>query len=175
MLLNSIEKYLRFVHANKRVYFVFNKQLLLGGFAGLFSGIAVAEVVALFTRDEITISLYSGIADYVCSILGFFAVYYFDNKSQYKSIERTTERIWRVTKPALSLWPTVVAADIVYIVMRPYVHSVFLSFNMEPGVSAALAHFIGVGIFNGVAIISRSIIDYIRALGGDMQEDKKTE
>ena len=174
MLLNAIEKYVRFVHANRRVYFVFNKQLLLGGLAGLFSGIAVAEGVALFTRDEITISVSSGVVDYVCSILGFFAVYYFDNKSQYRSTVRTTERIWRTTKQALSLWPTVVAADVAYIIMRPYVHSIFLSLDMEAGVSAAIAHFVGVGIFNGVAVLSRSIIDFIRASDGDIRAGKET-
>lgn len=160
---NAIERYLRFVIANKGVYFAFNKQLVLGGLAGLLSGIVVAEAVALLTRDELIISVSSGTVDYVFSILGFLAVYYLDNKSQYSSNLRESERFWRVTRQALSLWPTVVAADIAYLITRPYVHSIFLSLDMEAGISAAIAHFVGVGIFNGVAVLSRSIIDFIRA------------
>jgi len=156
----TIKKYLRFIHANRRIYLIFNKQLLVGGLAGLLSGIAVAEVVALFTKDEIAISVPSGITDYVASILGFLTVYYYDNKSQYLHLPKN-ERIWRVTKSALYLWPAVVAADIAYIVTRPYVHSILLLLGIEAGVAAAIAHFIGVGIFNGTALLSRSVIEYI--------------
>jgi hypothetical protein len=157
----TIRKYIKFIHANRRIYLIFNKQLLVGGLAGLLSGIAVAEAIALFTKDEITISVPSGITDYAASILGFLTVYYYDNKSQFLHLPKN-ERIWRVTKSALSLWPTVLAADIAYIIMRPYVHSILLLLGLEAGVAAAIAHFIGVGIFNGTALLSRSVIEYIR-------------
>lgn len=168
----AIKKYMRFIHANRRIYFVFNRQLLVGGLAGLLSGIAVAEAVALFTKDEIAISVSSGTVDYAFSILGFLAVYYHDNKSQYLCIARKSERAWRVTKSALSLWPTVLAGDIAYVIARPYVHSIFLLLGIEAGVAAGMAHFVGVGIFNGVALLSRSIIEYVRATGNDGQTEK---
>lgn len=171
---NAIENYIRFVHNNRRVYFVFNKQLLVGGLVGLLSGVAVAEVVALLTTDEIVISVSSGIVDYVFSILGFLAVYYHDNKSQYTGSIRKTEKAWRITRSALSLWPTVVAADIAYLITRPYVHSIFLSLDIETGLAAAMAHFIGVGVFNGVAVLSRSIMDYLRASDRDIQAGEKS-
>ncbi len=161
MAWETIKRYTRFIHANKRIYLLFNKQLLVGGLAGLLSGIAVAEAVALFTDDEIASSVPSGVVDYTASILGFLAVYYYDSKPQYLHLGRN-DRIKRIMRTALSLWPTVVAADVAYLITRPYVHSVLLVFGLEAGVSAAIAHFIGVGIFNGTAVLSKSIIDYVR-------------
>lgn len=174
MAWETIKRYTRFIHANRRIYLLFNRQLLVGGLAGLLSGIAVAEAVALFTNDEIAISVPSGIADYSASILGFLTVYYYDNKPQYLHLERN-ERIKRILKSAVSLWPTVVAADIAYLITRPYVHSVLLLFGLEAGIAAAIAHFIGVGIFNGTALMSKSIIDYARrAKSNNIQTGEKT-
>jgi hypothetical protein len=174
MAWETIKRYTKFIHANRRIYLLFNKQLLVGGLAGLLSGIAVAEAIALFTDDEIAISVPSGIVDYTASILGFLTVYYYDNKPKYLHLERN-ERIKRILKDVLSLWPTVVAADIAYLITRPYVHSVLLLFGLEAGISAAIAHFIGVGIFNGAALLSKSIIDYARKPNGNnVQADEKT-
>jgi hypothetical protein len=163
---NSIKKYLLFIIANKRIYILFNKQLIVGGLAGLFTGVAVAEVISYFTKDEFTISVPSGIADYSASILGFLVVYYYDNKRQYLHLPRYS-RIRRILGTALSLWPTVVAADIAYLITRPYVHSILLVFGLEAGLAAAVAHFIGVGIFNGTALLSKSIIDYLGKVRGN--------
>jgi hypothetical protein len=35
--------------------------------------------------------------------------------------------------------------------------------GLEAGVAATIAHFAAFGVFNGVAILSRSIIDYLRS------------
>lgn len=159
MSASALKKYFKFVHSNRPAYFNFNKQLLVGGLAGLLSGIAVAEAMALFTDDEISISVPSGVADYAASILGFLTVYYYDNKSQYLHLGKN-ERIKRILKNAVSLWPTVIAGDIAYLITRPYFQSVLLLFDLEAGIAAAVAHFIGVGIFNGTALLSKSVIDY---------------
>lgn len=172
MSASVLKKYFNFVHSNRPAYFNFNKQLLVGGFAGLLSGIAVAEAMALFTDDEIFISVPSGIADYVASILGFLTVYYYDNKSQYLHLEKN-ERVKRILKNSLSLWPTVIAGDIAYLITRPYVHSVLLQLGLEAGIAAGVAHFIGVGIFNGIALLSKSIIDYAhKAKSNNIQTGK---
>ena len=157
---NAIKKYFVFIVANKRIYLVFNKQLIVGGLAGLLTGVAVAEAISFFTEDEILISVPSGIADYSASILGFLVVYYYDNKRHYLHLARNS-RIRRILATAVSLWPTVVAADIAYLITRPYIHSVLLLLGLEAGLAAAVAHFIGVGIFNGTALLSKTVIDYV--------------
>ena len=58
---NAIKKYFVFIVANKRIYLVFNKQLIVGGLAGLLTGVAVAEAISFFTEDEILISVPRGL------------------------------------------------------------------------------------------------------------------
>jgi hypothetical protein len=159
---NTFKKYLRFVRNNRPVYFGFNKQLVLGELAGFAAGVGMAEVAAAITKDELTISLLSGAADYAGSILGFLAVFYRDSKAQYSELARK-ERFRRIMKDAFSLWPSVATADVAYIFARPYIHYILLVSGLEAGVAATIAHFAAFGIFNGVAILSRSIIDYLRS------------
>lgn len=162
MTCETIKKYFRFVQANRPAYFNFNKQLVLGELAGFIAGVGVAEAAAAFTRDEIAISVSSGAADYAGSILGFLAIFYHDNKSQYRDLAGK-ERFKRIMKSALALWPSVAAADIAYILARPYSHYLLLLSGLEAGVAATIAHFVAFGIFNGVAILSRSIIEYAQS------------
>jgi len=106
--------------------------------------------------------LTSGVADYAASILGFFAIFYYDKKPHYRELSRN-ERFKRIAKEALSLWPAIAAVDIAYIFMRPYLHYILLVSGFEAGIAATVAHFVAFGVFNGVAILSRSIIDYIKS------------
>jgi hypothetical protein len=162
MAANSIKKYIRFVNSKKPVYFHFNKQLVVGELAGFAAGVGVAEAAAALTRDELAISLSSGFADYAGSILGFFAIFYRDNKPHFPELNRR-ERFKRIMRDAFSLWPSIVAADIAYILIRPYMHYVLLVSGLEAGFAATVAHFTAFGVFNGIAILSRSVIDYMKS------------
>lgn len=162
MTAGALKKYLKFVHSNRPVYFNFNKQLVIGELAGFAAGVGTAEVVAAATLDELAISVSSGIADYAGSILGFLAIFYRDSKAQHSELAGK-ERFKRIMKDAFSLWPSVAAADIAYIFTRPYIHYILLVSGLEAGVAATIAHFAAFGVFNGVAILSRSIIDYLRS------------
>ena len=162
MAVNSIKKYIRFVKANRPTYFHFNKQLLIGEIAGFAAGVGVAEAVAVLAADELVISLSSGVADYAGSILGFFAVFYYDKKPDYRELSRN-KRFKRIAKDAFTLWPAIAAADIAYIFLRPYIHYLLLVSGFEAGIAATIAHFAAFGVFNGVAILSRSIIDYMKS------------
>src|SRR5687768_1918558 len=125
MAYDTIKKYFRFVHANRPVYFHFNKQLVIGELAGFGAGVGVAEAAAAVTRDEFAISVSSGVADYAGSILGFLAIFYRDSSMQYRELGGK-ERFKRIMKDAFSLWPAVAAADVAYIFARPYVHYLLL-------------------------------------------------
>jgi len=162
MAYDTIKKYFKFVHTNRPVYFHFNKQLVIGELAGFGAGVGMAEAAAAVTRDEFAISVSSGIADYAGSILGFLAIFYRDSSMQYSKLGRT-ERFKRIMKDAFSLWPAVAAADVAYIFARPYVHYILLVSGLEAGVAASIAHFAAFGIFNGVALLSRSIVDYVKS------------
>jgi hypothetical protein len=158
-----LKKYIKFVSSNRQVYFKFNKQLVTGELAGFGAGVGVAEAVAAaFTRDEFAISLSSGIADYAGSILGFLAIFYRDSRLQYRDLGRKGY-FKRIMKDAFSLWPSVAAADVSYIFARPYIHYVLLLSGLEAGIAATVAHFAAFGVFNGVALLSRSIIDYLKS------------
>jgi hypothetical protein len=137
MTAGALKKYFRFVLSNRPVYFNFNRQLVIGELAGFAAGVGVAEAAATATRDELAISVSSGVADYAGSILGFLAIFYRDSRAQ--------------------------SADVAYILVRPYIHYVLLVSGLEAGVAATIAHFAAFGVFNGVAILSRSIIDYLRS------------
>lgn len=162
MCLNSFRKYIRFFESNKSTYFHFNKQLFIGELVGFGAGVGVAEATVFLAADELTNSLSSGIADYAASILGFFAIFYHDKKPHYRELTRS-ERFKRIAKEAFSLWPAIAAADIAYIFLRPYLHYILLVSGLEAGIAATVAHFVAFGVFNGVAILSRSMIDYMKS------------
>ena len=103
-----------------------------------------------------------GIADYTGSLLGFLGIFYSDNKMQYRELGRK-ERFKRIMKNAFSLWPSVAAADVAYILARPSIHYILLVSGLEAGIAATIAHFAAFGVFNGVAMLSRSIVDYLRS------------
>lgn len=155
-------KYFKFMLDKRPVYFRFNKQLAIGELAGFGFGIGVAEAAATVTKSELAISVSSGVADYACSILGFLGIFYRDSVVQYQELGRK-ERFKLVMKDAFSLWPSIAAADIAFIFARQYLHYVLLLSGLEAGIAASMAHFAAFGIFNGVAILSRSIIDYLKS------------
>ncbi len=162
MARDTIRKYFKFVNRNRPVYFHFNKQLMISELAGFGAGVGLAEAAAAVTRDEFTISVSSGIADYTGSLLGFLGIFYSDNKMQYRELGRK-ERFKRIMKNAFSLWPSVAAADVAYILARPSIHYILLVSGLEAGIAATIAHFAAFGVFNGVAMLSRSIVDYLRS------------
>jgi hypothetical protein len=170
MAYDTIKKYLKFVNSNRPAYIHFNKQLVVGELAGFGAGVGMAEAAAAVTRDEFAISLSSGIADYAGSILGFLAIFYRDSRLQYREVG-SKERFKRIMKDAFSLWPSVAAADVAYILTRPYIQYVLMVSGLEAGIAAMIAHFAAFGVFNGVALLSRSIIDYLRSSRQTAVED----
>jgi len=162
-LSQEIKKYFAFIKKNKSTYLVFGKQLLISEVAGLVVGILVAEGLSayFFFDKKIDVPLYSGIGDYAASILAFLVIYYHDNKRYYKE-DKGLLRIGKIIKSAFSIWTSVIIADIAYIICRPYLHYLLMIYGLETGIAATIAHFAAFGIFNTVAILSRSMVDYIR-------------
>lgn len=158
---NLIYRYLKFLSKNKKNYFHFNKQLLIGELAGFFFGIIVAVNVSSITSDDFLISVSSSSADYIGSIFGFLAIFYNDNKLLYKDLN-TNKRLKTILKSALGLWPSIALADVAFIISRPYFHYFLLTNGLEAGIAATIAHFLAFGIFNVVAILSRSILDFVK-------------
>ena len=116
--MKEIRSYIEFLANNKSKYLVFSKQLAISEVAGLLAGIIVAEVSSYFLNDKnIYISPYSGIADYAASIICFLAIYYHDNRKYYID-EYKLERIIKVIKSALHIWPSIALADIAHIISR---------------------------------------------------------
>jgi hypothetical protein len=161
--MKEIRSYISFLAKNKAKYLVFSKQLAISEVAGLLAGIFAAEVSSYFLFDKnIDISLYSGIADYAASIICFIAIYYHDNKKYYID-DYKRERIKKIIKSALHIWPSIALADIAYIISRPYIQYLLMVYGLEAGMAATIAHFIAFGLFNIIAILSRSIVDYARS------------
>ncbi|HKU48771.1 MAG TPA: hypothetical protein VJP79_02370 [Nitrososphaera sp.] len=156
-----LRNYIRFMRARRSTYLEFNKQLILGEMAGFGAGMLVAEGAASAGQDNFAISAYSSAADYGGSIAGFLGVYYFDYRSSHQD-KTTRVRVFKVLKAAVKLWPSVLAGDVAFILVRPSLHYVSLSLGLEAGVAAALAHFLAFGVFNIVAIFSKSIVDYVK-------------
>ena len=92
----------------------------------------------------------------------FLAIYYQDNKGYYREDDKS-KRIGKIIKSAFRIWPSVVVADIAYIISRPYIHYLLMINGLEGGIAATIAHFIAFGIFNAIAIFSKSIVDYVRS------------
>ena len=157
----SLGNYLRFLRDNRSTYLQFNKQLLIGELAGFGAGLLAAEGAASAGLNNYSISAYSSGADYGGSIAGFLAMYYNDHKASFPD-DNGTRRLKKILKSALKLWPSVLAADIAFILVRPSFHYVSLSTGLEAGVAATIAHFLAFGVFNLVAIFSRSVVDYAR-------------
>jgi hypothetical protein len=158
---SSLRNYFRFLREQRSTYLQFNKQLFVGELAGFGGGVLVAEATASAGFDHFTISAYSSGADYGGSVAGFLAVYYNDHKSCFPDL-RGARRLRKVLKNALKLWPSVIAADVAFILVRPSLHYLSLSLGLEAGIAATFAHFLAFGVFNLVAIFSRSIFDYAK-------------
>lgn len=168
--------YLRFLADNRKEYLNFSKQLFAGEMAGFVAGIAVAELMVQgimisdnnINNSNFMVSIFSSAADYLVSLTGFFIIFYLDNKSLYCKENKnnnnknssTSYSVRKIFGKALILWPSVAIADIAFIITRPYFQYVFLQTNIEPGVSAVLAHFIAFATFNIVAMLSRSLIEF---------------
>ena len=157
----SLRNYFRFLRDRRSAYVQFNKQLVIGELLGFGAGLAAAEGAAFSGMDHVAISGYSSAADYGGSIMGFLGVYYYDQKYLYPE-DRGIRRAKKILKDALRLWPSVLAADIAFILVRPSLHYVSLSLGLEAGIAATLAHFLAFGVFNLVAIFSRSLVDYAK-------------
>ena len=161
MAARSVKQYLSFIAAHRSAYIRFNKQLIIGELAGFGAGIATAEIAASSGLGQIEISAYSSLADYAGSVAGFLAIYHDDQKASFANL-KGFPKIRAVFSSALKLWPSVLAADIAFVLSRPYMHYVSMSMGLEPGLAAGLAHFLAFGVFNIVAVISKSLIDYAR-------------
>lgn len=154
-----IRQYISYLVHNAKEYKTFNRQLVVGELAGIAAGLIVAELAILMGLEEAGISISSAAADYLAALSGFLAIFYFDNNKQFIQLGRS-KRVWRVLVMALRLWPSVAAADIVFIIVRPYVQYLFLGANVEAGIASIIAHFIAFTAFNLTALFSRSIIDF---------------
>jgi hypothetical protein len=78
-------------------------------------------------------------------------------------LERNS-RIKKVLGLALRLWPAVAAADIAFLLARPYIHFELLHLNVDVVISTTIAHFLAFGLFNLVAIFSRSLLEFRNSL-----------
>ncbi len=160
----SVRRYLRFFTENRSTYIQFNRQLFIGELAGFGAGLVAAEASAYGGLDNLAISVYSSGADYGGSIAGFMAIFYKDNEYRYHA-ESRIRRLKIILKNAFRLWPSALAADVSFILVRPYFHYVSLSLGLEAGIAAILAHFLAFGVFNLVAIVSKSMLDYVKHTG----------
>jgi hypothetical protein len=162
--MSPIQKYLKFFARNSKTYIQFNKQLFLGELAGFLAGLAVAELVALSAaNDEFAISVLSSAADYAAALTIFLVIFYYDQKGSLLHLERNS-RIKKVLGLALRLWPAVAAADIAFLLARPYIHFELLHLNVDVVISTTIAHFLAFGLFNLVAIFSRSLLEFRNSL-----------
>jgi hypothetical protein len=94
-------------------------QIVIGEVAGFFAGLLVAELAATVNFDAWLISTLSSLADYSASMSGFFIIFYYDKPFCIELIFLV--RIKRISGMALALWPSVLAADIVFLLIRPYI------------------------------------------------------
>lgn len=159
----SIGRYFRYLSSRKRVYLTFNKQLLIAELAGFVAGIIVAEVAASLTKADATVSVYSAIADYAGSVLAFVAIYYRDTANAYMDDTRRT-RVRKVLKSLSGLWLPIIVADVAFLIVRPYFQYLLMVNDIGPGLAGGIAHFAAFGVFNIVAIFSRSIYEYARGI-----------
>ncbi len=161
--MQEIRRYIVFLAKNKAAYLVFGKQLAISEIAGLLVGIIVAEISSYFLfNKKVDVSLYSGIADYAASIVCFIVIYYQDNKRYYRE-DDNSKRIRKIIKSVFRIWPSVIIADVAYIICRPYIHYLLMISGLETGVAATIAHFVAFGIFNVIAIFSKSVVDYVKS------------
>ncbi|WP_148701460.1 hypothetical protein [Candidatus Nitrososphaera evergladensis] len=154
-----IRQYISYLADNARKYRTFNKQLVVGELAGIAAGLLVAELAIAIALDEAGVSIASSAADYLAALAGFLAIFYFDSRKEFMQFGRG-KRVQKVCVMALRLWPSVAAADIVFIFVRPYVQYLLLGANIEAGVTSVIAHFVAFAAFNLTAIFSRSIMDF---------------
>lgn len=166
-----IRQYISYLASNARKYKTFNKQLAIGEIAGIAAGLLVAELATAAALGEAGISIASAAADYLAALAGFLTIFYLDNRGQFMQLGRG-KRVQKVCVMALHLWPSVAAADIVFLFVRPYAQYLLLGAGVEAGITSVIAHFTAFAAFNLTAIFSRSIMDFWQST---RKEEKEKE
>jgi hypothetical protein len=164
-----IRRYISYLADNAKRYKTFNKQLIVGELAGIAGGLLIAELGIALLLDEASISITSSAADYLAALSGFLAIFYVDNRGQFMHLGKG-KRVKKVCVMALRLWPSIAAADIVFLAVRPYVQYTLLTTNMEAGLTSIAAHFIAFAAFNITATFSRSLTDFWRSTKNPQEE-----
>jgi hypothetical protein len=152
-------RYISFLASNAKRYQSFNRELFVGELGGIAAGILMAELAIAFAFNETGVSIISSVSDYVAAFAGFVVIFYIDNRGKFSDLKRK-QRVKKVLVMVLRLWPSVAAADIAFLFIRPYIQYILLAANIEVGVTSVLAHFIAFAVFNIIAIFSRSIIEF---------------
>ncbi len=142
--------------------------------AGIAAGLLLAELATAAALGEAGISVASAAADYLAALAGFLVIFYMDNRGQFMQLDRG-KRMQKVCVMALRLWPSVAAADIVFIFVRPYAQYLLLGAGVEAGVTSIIAHFTAFAAFNLTAIFSRSIMDYWQSTKREGEEKEENE
>lgn len=152
-------RYFSFLASNAKKYQSFNRELFVGELGGIAAGILMAELAIALSFNGAGVSIISSVSDYIAAFAGFVTIFYIDNRGQFTNLRRN-ERIKKVLGMVLRLWPSVAAADIAFLFVRPYIQYILLAAHIEVGISSVLAHFVAFAAFNLIAIFSRSIIEF---------------
>ena len=134
--MSSIEILEKFVNKYRSVV-LFNKNILLAGVAGYFSGALGAQIYSLYSNDHIANAIVSLLSEYSVDIPLFAFAFYIDNKYRYNNpiMGRNNSLIRHDVKKIVI---AISVSEVFYAITKIFSHYMFLQYAMEP-LRAAMA------------------------------------
>ncbi|GBC73895.1 hypothetical protein HRbin04_01303 [archaeon HR04] len=139
-----------------RDYVMLNKNIFIAGVCAFIASALIAEAYYTMDRSAAINSTMSVAVEYGIYIPLFAYLYYKDNKGRYR--DEYSNIVWsRVLMDARKLIATLSSAEMVYAVVRGYMHYHSLTMGMQPYQAAVLSSIVASVLFYTVVNIGARV------------------
>jgi hypothetical protein len=129
--LSTIEPLEKFLNKYRNIVF-FNKNLLIAGAAGFFSGALGAQIYSLYDNNKIVNAIVALLSEY-CIDVPFFAIaFYVDNRQRYHDPITGKKNTALIKQDIKKLVIAISASEAFYAVTKIFSHYQFLQYTVQP-------------------------------------------
>jgi hypothetical protein len=144
--LASIESLDKFLNRYRDIVF-FNKNLLISGVAGFFSGALGAQLYSLYDNNKILNAIVALLSEY-CVDIPFFAIaFYVDNMHRYHDPITGKKNIALIKQDIKKLVIAISVSEVFYAVTKIFSHYQFLQYAVQPYQAAMASSLIAWTVF----------------------------
>ncbi len=126
---------------------LFNKNILLAGVAGYFSGALGAQLYSLYNNDHMVNAIVSLLSEYSIDIPLFAVAFYIDNKFRYYNPIMGRKNTALIKQDAKKLVIAISISEAFYAFTKIFSHYMFLQYSMVPYQAAMASSLIAWTVF----------------------------